>query len=71
LVKAFKAQHPKFPVMHDYEILSVLLTGKLGDANFQKYVPSNASEATKRALWKWFDNNEYRKFKVEKPPDFR
>jgi hypothetical protein len=36
LVKAFKAQHSKqLPVMHDYEILSVLLTGKLGDANFQ------------------------------------
>jgi hypothetical protein len=55
LVKAFKVQFPMPPDMHDYEILPIPLTAKIGDADFQKYVLDHASESMKRALRKWFD----------------
>jgi hypothetical protein len=70
LIKAFKEQHPKLPELPDHDFLPVLLTARNGEANFLRYVPEHATEPTKLALWKWFDKNEYKKYRVEKPPDF-
>jgi hypothetical protein len=71
LLKAFKEQHPKLPELPDHEILPVLLTARNGEAKFLRYVPAHATEPTKRALRKWYDKNEFKKFRVEKPPDLR
>ena len=65
-----REQHPKIEVLPDLDILPVFLTAKIGEANFLRYVPEHATDSTKRALRKWFDKNEYKKYQVEKPPDF-
>jgi hypothetical protein len=71
LLKVFREQHPKHPELPDHEILPVLLTARNGETNFLRYVPAHASESTKRALRNRFDKNEYKKYRVEKPSDFR
>jgi hypothetical protein len=71
LLKKFKAEFPKIPLLPDHELLPVLLTAKAGEPSFLKYVPKGASSATKKALRKWFDKKESPKFKVGRPPDFR
>jgi hypothetical protein len=70
-LKESKRKLSKVILLPDYEILPVLLTAKAGGASFQKYAPKDAPTATKKALRKWFDKKEWRKFKVDKPPDFR
>ena len=70
-LKAFKDQHPKVQELPDHEILPVLLTARTGDDTFLRYAPAHASESLKRALRSWFDNKEFKKYRVEKPPDFR
>jgi hypothetical protein len=71
LLKAFQEQHPKLPELPDHEILPVLLTARNGEINFLRYVPVHASESMKRALRSWFDKIEYKKYRIEKPQDFR
>jgi hypothetical protein len=71
LLKAFKDQHPKVPELPDHEILPVLLTARTGDDTFNRYAPAHASESLKRALRSWFDNKEFKNYRVERPPDFR
>jgi hypothetical protein len=71
MLKAFREQHPKLQDLPDHEILPVLLTARNGEATFLRYAPAHASESLKRALRTWFDKNEYKKYRVEKPPDFR
>jgi len=71
LLKAFREQHPKVQELPDHELLPVLLTARTGEATFLRYAPAHATESLKRALRTWFDKNEYKKYRVEKPPDFR
>jgi hypothetical protein len=71
MLKAFREQHPKLQDLPDREILPVLLTARNGEATFLRYAPAHASESLKRALRTWFDKNEYKKYRVEKPLDFR
>jgi hypothetical protein len=71
LLKAFKEQHPKVQQLPDHEILPVLLTARTGEDTFNRYAPAHASESLKRALRIWFENKEFKKHRVERPPDFR
>jgi hypothetical protein len=71
LLKAFKDQHPQVPELPDHEILPVLLTVRTGDDTFNRYAPAHASEPLKRALRTWFNDKEFKKYRVERPPDFR
>jgi hypothetical protein len=71
LLNAFRQQHPKLHELPDHELLPVLLTARTGEATFLRYAPVHATESLKRALRTWFDKKEYKKYRVEKPPDFR
>jgi hypothetical protein len=71
LLKDFKEQHPKIPELPDHEILPVLLTARIGDDAFNRYAPTHASESLKRALRTWFENKNFKNYRVERPPDFR
>jgi hypothetical protein len=71
MLKAFKDQYPKVPELPDHEILPVLLTARTGDDTFNRYAPAHASESLKRALRTWFDNKDFKNYRVERPPDFR
>jgi hypothetical protein len=70
MLKAFREQFPKLQELPDHDILPVLLTARNGEASFLRYAPAHASESLKRALRTWHDKNEYKKYRVEKPPDF-
>jgi hypothetical protein len=71
LLQDFRAQNPKIQALPDHELLPVLLTARTGDATFLRYAPAHATETLKRALRTWFDKNEYKKYRIDKPPDFR